>query len=86
MLPRYRDVATTLIARVIAMIGPFGVSIITARLLGPEERGRYFVIIAAAQIAAQIANLGLHASNSSWSPAARNCSGRCWSTASTSAR
>ena len=63
MLPRYRDIATTLIARVIAMIGPFGVSIITARLLGPEERGRYFVIISAAQIAAQIANLGLHASN-----------------------
>lgn len=58
------DIASTLGARALAMIGPFGVSILTARLLGPEDRGRYFYIVALAQIAAQLAGLGLHASNS----------------------
>ena len=32
-------------------------------MLGPDDRGRYFLIVSFAQIAAQIANLGLHASN-----------------------
>ncbi|MDI1264406.1 MAG: polysaccharide biosynthesis C-terminal domain-containing protein [bacterium] len=57
------DIATTLGARMFAMIGPFAVSVMTARVLGPEERGRYFLILALAQIGAQIANLGLPSSN-----------------------
>lgn len=63
MYPFIRDIATTVSARIIAMVGPFAVSIITARVLGPEERGRYFLVLALAQIGAQIGNLGLHSSN-----------------------
>ena len=55
MLPGFRDIVSTMFARAVAMIGPFGVSIITARVLGPEDRGHYFLIISYAQIAAQIA-------------------------------
>jgi O-antigen/teichoic acid export membrane protein len=57
------EIATTLAARILAMIGPFAVSIITSRVLGPEQRGRYFLILALAQIGAQIGNLGLQSSN-----------------------
>jgi O-antigen/teichoic acid export membrane protein len=63
MLPGFRDIAMTVFARGVAMVGPFCVSVITARVLGPEDRGHYFLIISYAQIAAQIANLGLQASN-----------------------
>jgi O-antigen/teichoic acid export membrane protein len=45
------------------MGGPFGVSIITARALGPEDRGLYFLAVSFAQIAAQIGNVGLQSSN-----------------------
>ena len=58
-----RDIVTTGSARLVAMVGPFVVSIITARMLGPEERGRYFLILALAQIGAQVGNLGLQSSN-----------------------
>ena len=58
-----RSVSVTFLARIIAMAGPFGVSIVTARALGPEDRGAYFLIVSYAQIASQIANLGLHSSN-----------------------
>lgn len=57
------EVLTTFAARVFAMVGPFVVSIITARVLGPEDRGRYFLVLAIAQIGVQIANLGLQSSN-----------------------
>jgi O-antigen/teichoic acid export membrane protein/glycosyltransferase involved in cell wall biosynthesis len=57
------QIGTTLAARIFAMVGPFAVSIITARALGPEERGRYFLVLALAQIGAQIGNLGLQSSN-----------------------
>jgi O-antigen/teichoic acid export membrane protein len=60
---RVYDIASTLAARAFAMIGPFVVSIITARVLGPEDRGRYFLVLALAQIGAQMANLGLQSSN-----------------------
>ncbi len=56
-------VVLTLIARVFATIGPFGVSIITARMLGPADRGLYFLALSIAQITAQVSNFGLHASN-----------------------
>lgn len=58
-----RSIIYTVTARLFAMIGPFGVGIITARMLGPEDRGLYFFIVSLAQIAAQISNFGLHASN-----------------------
>jgi O-antigen/teichoic acid export membrane protein len=57
------EIGATLAARVFAMVGPFAVSVITARVLGPEERGRYFLVLALAQIGAQIGNLGLQSSN-----------------------
>src|SRR5262245_54019166 len=50
-------------ARCLAMLGPFGTAIITARMLGPESQGRYYYIITLAAISAQIASLGIHASN-----------------------
>jgi O-antigen/teichoic acid export membrane protein len=50
-------------ARCIAMIGPFGVAIITARLLGPEGQGRYYYIVTLSTIGAQCASLGIHSSN-----------------------
>ena len=53
----------TVLARLLAMGGPFGVSIITARALGPEDRGLYFLVVSYAQIAAQIGNMGLQSSN-----------------------
>jgi O-antigen/teichoic acid export membrane protein len=50
-------------ARCVAMIGPVGVAIITARSLGPEGQGRYYYVVMLATIAAQVASLGIHASN-----------------------
>ena len=38
-------------------------SIITARYLQPAGRGEYFVVLTAAQLMAQLGNLGLHSSN-----------------------
>jgi O-antigen/teichoic acid export membrane protein len=57
------EIVTAFSARMFAMAGPFVVSIITARILGPEERGRYFLILVVAQIGAQIGTLGLQSSN-----------------------
>lgn len=53
----------TLAARITAMIGPIGVSVVTARAMGAEGRGLYFLVITYAQIAAQFGNMGLHSSN-----------------------
>jgi O-antigen/teichoic acid export membrane protein len=58
-----RSIIYTVTARLFAAVGPFGVGVITARMLGPEDRGLYFFIVSLAQIAAQISNFGLHASN-----------------------
>jgi O-antigen/teichoic acid export membrane protein len=58
-----RSIIYTVTARLFAAVGPFGVGIITARMLGPEDRGLYFFMVSLAQIAAQISNFGLHASN-----------------------
>jgi O-antigen/teichoic acid export membrane protein len=63
VLPKLKDIATTLVARGVAMGGPLIVGIITARALGPEDRGQYFLVMSYALIASQIANLGLQASN-----------------------
>lgn len=58
-----RDVVAALASRLVAVIGPILVGIVTARVLGPAGRGEYFLVVAYAQIAAQIANLGLQSSN-----------------------
>jgi O-antigen/teichoic acid export membrane protein len=52
-----------LLARCIAMIGPFGIAIISARMLGPEGQGRYYYVVTLAAIGAQFASFGIHASN-----------------------
>jgi O-antigen/teichoic acid export membrane protein len=51
------------VARCVAMVGPVGVAIITARTLGPQDQGRYYYIITVATLAAQVASLGIQASN-----------------------
>jgi O-antigen/teichoic acid export membrane protein len=53
-----------LLARCVAMIGPVGIAILTARMLGPEDRGRYYYVIAVSNLAAQFASFGVHSSNS----------------------
>lgn len=50
-------------ARCLALTGPLAVAIITARMLGPEERGRYYYVITLATIGAQLASLGIQSSN-----------------------
>lgn len=56
--------AEMLLARGLAILGSFGVAIVTARVLGPAERGRYYYIVTLAAIGLQLASLGIHASNS----------------------
>ena len=51
------------VARCVALIGPLVVAVITARMLGPEDRGRYYYVITLATIGAQLAALGIHSSN-----------------------
>lgn len=55
--------AEMLLARGIAILGSFGVAILTARMLGPAERGRYYYIVTLAAIGMQLASLGIHSSN-----------------------
>lgn len=55
--------AEMLLARGLAILGSFGVAILTARMLGPAERGRYFYIVTLAAVAVQIASLGIQSSN-----------------------
>jgi O-antigen/teichoic acid export membrane protein len=52
-----------LAARVLAIIGSLGVTILTARMLGPEDRGRYYYFITLAAVGMQFASLGIHVSN-----------------------
>jgi O-antigen/teichoic acid export membrane protein len=51
-------------ARCLALAGPFGVAVVTARILGPEDRGRYYYVLTLATVVSQIASLGIHSSNS----------------------
>jgi O-antigen/teichoic acid export membrane protein len=76
MLPSLANILTTLAARAVAMVGPLVVSVITARALGPEDRGQYFLVMSYAMIAAQIANLGLHVSNTYLAASRRELVGR----------
>ncbi|MDE2376697.1 oligosaccharide flippase family protein [Bradyrhizobium sp.] len=55
--------AEMLLARGLAILGSFGVAILTARMLGPVDRGRYYYIVTLAAVGVQIASLGIHSSN-----------------------
>lgn len=55
--------AEMIAARILAIGGSFGVAILTARMLGPVDRGRYYYIITLAAVGMQFASLGIHASN-----------------------
>lgn len=58
-----KEFVMTLLGRGIAVPAGLITSILTARYLGPEGRGVLFVIIAAAQLAAQFGSVGLASSN-----------------------
>ena len=60
---RWLAVAGTMAARIAAMAAGIGGSVITARLLGAEGRGKYYAAVTLAGIVAQFANLGLSSSN-----------------------
>ena len=53
----------TFLARSAALLGPLFVTVITARLLGPEDRGRYYYVMTLAAVGVQLASFGIHASN-----------------------
>jgi O-antigen/teichoic acid export membrane protein len=56
--------AEMLLSRGLAILGSFGVAILTARMLGPADRGRYYYIITLAAVGVQLASFGIHSSNS----------------------
>src|ERR1051325_6383556 len=56
--------AEMLAARGFAILGSFGVAILTARMLGPVDRGRYYYVITLAAVGVQLASFGIHSSNS----------------------
>jgi len=53
----------TFLARSAALLGPVFVAVITARLLGPEDRGRYYYVMTLAAVGLQLASFGIHTSN-----------------------
>ena len=53
----------TFLARSAALLGPVFVAVITARLLGPEDRGRYYYVMTLAAVGVQFVSFGVHASN-----------------------
>jgi O-antigen/teichoic acid export membrane protein len=55
--------AEMLLSRGLAILGSFGVAILTARVLGPAERGQYYYAITLAAVGVQFASLGVHSSN-----------------------
>lgn len=55
--------AAMLLSRGLAILGSLGVAILTARLLDPADRGRYYYIITLAMVGVQFASLGIHSSN-----------------------
>jgi O-antigen/teichoic acid export membrane protein len=55
--------AAMLFARGLAILGSLGVAILTARILGPADRGRYYYVVTLALVGVQFASLGIHSSN-----------------------
>lgn len=58
-----KDVALSLITRVVLVAGGLLTSILTARALGVTGRGEYFYFVTLANLASQFGNLGLISSN-----------------------
>jgi O-antigen/teichoic acid export membrane protein/ubiquinone/menaquinone biosynthesis C-methylase UbiE len=58
-----RKVGETFFTRVLSLVVVLIVSVIVARLLGPDGRGIYAVAVTLGTIGVQLANLGLHSSN-----------------------
>lgn len=56
-------VSGTILARVVVLVIGLAASVITARVLGPDGRGKYFAVVALAGVIAQAGNLGLSSSN-----------------------
>jgi O-antigen/teichoic acid export membrane protein len=58
-----KDIALTLITRVVGIGAGLLISIVTARSLGPGGMGNYFFVITLANLAAQFGNLGMVPAN-----------------------
>jgi O-antigen/teichoic acid export membrane protein len=58
-----RDFFDTLVARFGALVLGLVASVITARFLGPDGRGEYYLAITLAAAISQLGNFGLHSSN-----------------------
>lgn len=58
-----KEFLSTILARTFGLISSLILSVITARYLGVEGRGTYFLVISAAQMTIQFGNLGLVSSN-----------------------
>jgi O-antigen/teichoic acid export membrane protein len=58
-----RDAALTLASQAFVVLCGLATSVITARLLGPDGRGDYFVVVTFASLLVQFGNLGIHSSN-----------------------
>ena len=58
-----RNTIMTVAARILATVFTCGATVVLARCLGPEGQGRYFIAITFAAMIVQLANLGIHSSN-----------------------
>lgn len=58
-----RDVASTIGARVVIVLAGLVTGVVTARVLGPEGRGAYFLAVTLAGFVVQFGNLGLPSAN-----------------------
>jgi enterobacterial common antigen flippase len=58
-----RPVLLTLLSRAVQLLAGFAGTIVTARFLGPEQRGEYFFVVTLTLVIVQFANLGLQSSN-----------------------
>lgn len=56
-------VGFTIATRALQIICSFAGTVVTARFLGPTDRGEYFLVVTAALVVVQFASFGLHASN-----------------------
>lgn len=58
-----RAVTLTLLARAVQVLSGFAGAVVSARFLGPTERGEYFFVITTSVLVVQFTNLGLSVSN-----------------------
>ena len=72
---RVRDEALTVIARVFGVVAGIVSSAITARTLGPEDRGSYFFVITVATILTQFGHLGVSSANTFFVARYPRCAG-----------